>query len=129
MKSLRILLACSNQTQLVPASPIYDLSSQASNSFSGSSVITLLASLPIDSSMNINSDLADSQQPINISSQILQSPNVYPSSSMDLSNELITNERVGGLQEKWRSELLSGLHPTTFSTPSIKHRFSFTDSH
>ena len=79
--------------------------------------------------MNINSDLADSQQPINISSQILQSPNVYPSSSMDLSNELITNERVGGLQEKWRSELLSGLHPTTFSTPSIKHRFSFTDSH
>ena len=45
--------------------------------------------------MNINSDLAVSQQTVNISSQILQSPNIDPSSSMDLSNELI-NERVGG---------------------------------
>ena len=45
--------------------------------------------------MNINSDLAVSQQTVNISSQILQSPNIDPSSSMDLSNELI-NERAGG---------------------------------
>ena len=80
----------------LPTCPIYDLSSQASNSFLGSSVDKLSASLPIDSAMNIDSDLANSQQTVNISSQILQSPNIDPSSSMDLSNELIINERVGG---------------------------------
>ena len=57
---------------------------------------TLSASLPIDSAMHINSDLADSQQTVNISNQFLQSQNMDPSSSMDLSNELIINERVGG---------------------------------
>ena len=78
---------------------------------------TLSVSLPIDSAMHVsvNSDLTDSQQTVNISSQILQSPNIDPSSGMDMSNELIINGWVG-------------LHQTTFSTPSIKHRFSFTDS-
>ena len=55
---------------------------------------TLSASLPIDPAIHINSDLADSQQTVNISSQILQSPNIDPTSSMDLSNELIINEKV-----------------------------------
>ena len=76
--------------------PLYDLLSHASNSLLESSLDTLSASLPIDSAMNINSDLADSQQTVNISSQILQSPNIDPLSSMDLSDELIINERAGG---------------------------------
>ena len=50
---------------------------------------------PINSAINIDSDLADSQQNVNISSQILQSPKMVPSSSLDLSNELIINEKVG----------------------------------
>ena len=77
----------------LPACPIYDVSSQATNSFLGarSLVDTLSTSLPFDSAMNINSDLVDvdSLQIVNISSHILQSPNINPSSSMDLSNALI----------------------------------------
>ena len=41
---------------------------------------TLSASLPIDTAMNLSLDIADSQQTVNISSQILQSPNFDPSS-------------------------------------------------
>ena len=59
---------------------------------------TLSVSLPIDSVMNINLDLAESQETVNISNRILQSLNIDPSesSSMELSNELIINKRVGG---------------------------------
>ena len=48
----------------------------------------IISVLPMNSAMKINLDLADSQQTVNISSQILQSPNIEPSSSIDLSNEL-----------------------------------------
>ena len=46
----------------LPAWPIYDLSSWASNSFWGSSVHTMSASLPSDSAKNINLDLAGSSK-------------------------------------------------------------------
>ena len=82
--------------------------------------------------MKANSGLANSQQTVDISSQILQSPNVDSSSSMDLSNELIINERVAGYRrdrEQNSDDSTSALLPATnFSTPSIKHRFSFKDS-
>ena len=66
------------------------------------------------------------------SGQILQSPNIDPSSSMDLSNELLINERVGGYRRDTSSEQglddpLHLLHPANFLAPSLKHRFSFTD--
>ena len=56
--------------------------------------------------MNFDSELADSELTVNISSQILQSSNIDPSSSMDLSNVLIINERVGvigGIQIRTRT--------------------------
>ena len=50
---------------------------------------------PYRIAMNISPDLTESQQTVSISSQILQSPNIDPSSSMELSNDLKINERVG----------------------------------
>ena len=91
---------------------------------------TLSVSLPIDSAINIDSDLTDSQQTVNIFNQILQSPNIDPSWSMDLSNDVIINEMVGGYRRDGDqdSARLSRLNLTTFFMPSIKIRFSFTDN-
>ena len=48
------------------------------------------------------------QQTVNVSSQFLQSPNVDPSSSMDLSNDLI-------LHERWR--VIGGIEISTLTIP------------
>ena len=112
----------------LPACPIYDLSSQASNSILGSSVDTLSASLPIDSAPNINPDLADSQQTVTISSQNLQSPNIDPSSCMDLSNTLIINERVGGYRRDRDHDSDDSTSADSTQRPSRRSLLS-TDSH
>ena len=107
----------------LPACPVSDLSSQASNSLLGSSVDTLSASesLQIESAMNINSDLQIPQQTVNISSQNLQSPNIDSSSSMDLS--LIINKRVGG----YTVNLHEGLSGTEVRTLTIPHHRTPSD--
>ena len=62
--------------------------------------------------MKINSDLP------NISSQILQSPNIDPSSSMDLSNELMINERVGGYRRDREQDSDDSISVDSIERPS-----------
>ena len=92
---------------------------------------TLSASLPIDSAININSDLTHSQKTVNISSRIPQSPNIDPSSSMNLSNELIINERnerVGGYMRDREQDSDDSTSVDSIERHS-QHRRLSTDSH
>ena len=82
----------------LPTYPLFDLSSQTSHSFLGSSLDTMSASLSIESERNLIPDCTDSQRTAHLLSQNVQSSSLQIglSSSLHSSHELIINERVGG---------------------------------
>ena len=82
----------------LPMCPNYDLSSQTTDSFLGSSVDTLSDSSPMYSENNFISEFENSQQTVCLPSQIPQSSSssVALPSILELPSALIINNRVGG---------------------------------
>ena len=114
----------------LPTCPMYDLSSQASRSFLGSSLDTLSASLPIEIERNPNPDCTDSQRTAHLSSQNLQSPSfqVGFSSSLHSSHELLINERVGGYRRDRDQNSDDSTSSDSIQRPSRRRRIT-SDSH
>jgi hypothetical protein len=114
----------------LPTCPTYDLSSQTTDSFLGSSVDTLSDSSPMYSENNIISEFENSQQTDCLPSRISQSPStsVALPSNLDSPSALIINNRVGGYRRDREQDLDNSTSSDLIHRPSQRRRITM-DSH